>query len=227
MGQSGGVSPTCLPPAFPSPPHPYTTPCPLSSSVFSLVPFLFLSLSLSVLSGCGVWFMPRVCHTPPTHSLCLVLAAPPFLPLASTSLSLLSSSSSSCCCGFVWVLLFVTPPLCFLACLWCVVVWCHALLLFVPPVLVLSVLVHPCPAAAGGGGVDERTPFATHTAMAQHHATHTLVAGVCPRSCLCVPPPTHQLPSPLLLPHSTNQLLFLLLLVLVLLVVAAWVLWAV
>ena len=123
VGQSGGVSPTCLPPAFPSPPHPYTTPCPLSSSVFSLVPFLFLSLSLCVLSGCGVWFVPRVCHTPPTHSLCLVLAAPPFLPLASTSLSVLSSSSSSsCCCGFVWVLLFVTPPLCFLACLWCVVV---------------------------------------------------------------------------------------------------------
>ena len=188
--------------------------------------FSCLSLSLCVLSGCGVWFVPRVCHTPPTHSLCLVLAAPPFLPLASTSLSLLSSSSS-CCCGFVWVLLFVTPPLCFLACLWCVVVWCHALLLFVPPVLVLSVLVHPCPPpAAGGGGVDERTPFATHTGMAQHHATHTLVAGVCPRSCLCVPPPTHQLPSPLLLPHSTNQLLFLLLLLLVL-VVAAWVLWAV
>ena len=82
-------------------------------------PFPFpVSLSLCVLSGCGVWFVPRVCHTPPTHSLCLVLAAPPFLPLASTSLSVLSSSSS-CCCGFVWVLLFVTPPLCFLACLWC------------------------------------------------------------------------------------------------------------
>ena len=87
-------------------------------------PFPFpVSLSLCVLSGCGVWFVPRVCHTPPTHSLCLVLAAPPFLPLASTSLSVLSSSSSSSsCCGFVWVLLFVTPPLCFLACLWCVVV---------------------------------------------------------------------------------------------------------
>ena len=87
-----------------------------------LLSLSFSCLSLSVLSGCGVWFVPRVCHTPPTHSLCLVLAAPPFLPLASTSLSLLSSSSSSCCCGFVWVLLFVTPPLCFLACLWCVVV---------------------------------------------------------------------------------------------------------
>ena len=66
-------------------------------------PFPF-PVSLSVLGGCGVWFVPRVCHTPPTHSLCLVLAAPPFLPLASTSLSVLSFPLllvvvlCGCCC---------------------------------------------------------------------------------------------------------------------------------
>ena len=77
VGQSGGVSPTCLPPAFPSPPHPYTTPCPLSSSVFSLVPFLFLSLSL-----CVEWMWCVVCATcvpHPTNTLTVPCACCPSL----------------------------------------------------------------------------------------------------------------------------------------------------